>query len=121
MTEQIMKYLELSGSAITLFAVVVIVAGFALTAGRYMYRFRALSPEQNFKGFKIEFGRALTLGLEILVLGDVIETITVKLTFQSLAVLMIFVIIRTFVSWTLTLEIENRWPWQASAEDHNHA
>jgi len=59
----------------------------------------------------------LTLGLEILVLADVIETITVKPTFQSLSVLAFLVVVRTIVSWTLILETEGHWPWQSSGED----
>ena len=55
---------------------------------------------------------ALLLGLEILVVADVIETITVRPTFESLAALGILVILRTILSWTLSLEAEGRWPWQ---------
>jgi uncharacterized membrane protein len=119
--EQILRYLELAGAAISLSAVAVIVAGFALAAGRYARRFPKLKPEQNFRRFKIELGRVLTLGLEILVLADVIETITVKPTFSSLAVLAFLVVLRTLMSWTLTLEIEGHWPWQPSTEDQGHA
>lgn len=64
---------------------------------------------------------ALLLGLEIMVLADVIETITVTPTFESLALLAAIVMVRTAVSWTLTLETEGRWPWQAPTEDQNHA
>ncbi len=120
MLEQILVFLEHAGVAISLCAVAVIVAGFALAAGRYVIRFRDLGPEQDFKRFKNELGHALTLGLEILVLADVIETITVKPTFRSLAVLAILVVIRTAVSWTLALETEGRWPWQTPAEDQAH-
>jgi len=116
MAEQILGYLEQAGVAISLFAVAVIVAGFALAWGRYVHRFRKLTLEQNFKQFKIDLGHALTLGLEILVLADVIETITVEPTFQSLVVLASLVAVRTVVGWTLTLEIEGHWPWQSSAE-----
>ena len=99
----------------------VIVAGFAQAAGRYVLRFPGQKLEQNFEAFKIELGRVLLLGIEILVLADVIETITVKPTFSSLAVLAFLVVVRTLMSWTLTLEIEGHWPWQASAEDEGHA
>jgi uncharacterized membrane protein len=61
------------------------------------------------------------LGLAILVLADVIETITVTPTYKSLAALAFLVVIRTIVSWTLILETEGRWPWQAPAEDPAHA
>jgi uncharacterized membrane protein len=121
MLEQILRYLDQAGMAISLFAVVVIIAGFALASGRYALRFRVAAPAQNFSGFKIELGHALLLGLEILVLADVIETITVTPTFSSLGVLAFLVIVRTAVSWTLTLEIEGRWPWQPPIEEQGHA
>jgi uncharacterized membrane protein len=121
MAEQILRYLEQAGAVISLSAVAVIVAGFALAAGRYALRFPELQPEPNFKRFKIELGRALTLGLEILVLAVVIGTITLKPTFSSLAVLAFLVVLRTLVSWTLILEIEGHWPWQTSDEDQGHA
>ena len=56
-----------------------------------------------------------------MVLAEVIETITVTPTFESLALLAAIVMVRTAVSWTLTLETEGRWPWQAPTEDQNHA
>jgi len=121
MLEQILRYLDQAGVAISLFAVVVIIAGFALASGRYALRFREVAPKRNFSGFKIELGHALLLGLEILVLADVIETITVTPTFGSLGVLAFLVIVRTAVSWTLTLETEGRWPWQPPVEDQQHA
>jgi uncharacterized membrane protein len=107
--------------AISLFAVAVIIAGFALASGRYALRFPEATPKRNFSGFKIELGHALLLGLEILVLADVIETITVTPTFGSLGVLAFLVIVRTAVSWTLTLETEGRWPWQPPVEEQRHA
>jgi uncharacterized membrane protein len=57
------------------------------------------------------------LGLEILVVSDVVATITVTPTFASLAALGILVIIRKAVSWTLTLEVEGHWPWQSAGQD----
>ena len=123
-SEQILEYLEQAGLAISLFAVSLIVGGFILAAMRYSSRFRAESLEKNFQEFKIELGRALLLGLEILVLGDVIETITVEPTFQSLGFLGFLVIARTAVSWTLSLEIEGHWPWQSQPEpegEQSHA
>ena len=120
MSEQILAYLELAGKTITLFAVGVIVVGFVRAAGRYAARWRGTPLAGNFSQFKIELGHALTLGLEILVLGDVIETITTTPTYQSLSYLAFLVVIRTIVSWTLCLEIEGRWPWQAPAEEKEH-
>ena len=57
-------------------------------------------------------GRVLLLGLEILVAGDVISTVAVEPTFGSVGVLAVIVAVRTFLSWSITLETEGRWPWQ---------
>jgi uncharacterized membrane protein len=86
MSEQVLRYLEQAGVVISLAVVAIIVAGFALASGRYVLRWRDVTLDRNFKQFKVDLAHALTLGLEILVLADVIETITLELTFQSLAV-----------------------------------
>ena len=117
MSEQILTYLEQAGAVISLCAVLVIIVGFALAVGRYALRYSQQTLEQDFKQFQIKLGSALTLGLEILILADVIETITTRPTFQSLAALAFLVVIRTVLSWTLILETEGHWPWQSSAED----
>lgn len=119
MIEQIVNILEQAGGFISLFAVAVIIFGFVLTMGNYALRFRKIGPIKDFNRFKVQLAKILTLGLEILVLSDVIETILVPPTYQSLAGLAFLVIIRTFVSWTLGLEIEGRWPWQPETEEKN--
>ena len=120
MIEQILELLEKAGLIITVFAVLIIVAGFILAAVRYFMQFRSQSPVENFTSFKIELGKALLLGLEILVLADVIDTITVQSTYLSLAVLAFIVVLRTVVSWTLALETEGHWPWQAESEEQGN-
>jgi uncharacterized membrane protein len=58
------------------------------------------------------FGRSVLLGLEILVAADIIRTVAVALTVQNLFVLGLLVLIRTFLSWSLEVELEGVWPWQ---------
>lgn len=116
MAEQILGFLERAGGVISLFGVLVIAAGFLLAAGRYWTAIRRSGPEEAFKQFKVGLGSALMLGLEILVVADVIETITVEPSLTSLVSLGILVLLRTFVSWTLTLEVDGRWPWQPAEE-----
>jgi len=114
---EILEFLERAGRTISVVGVLVIVGGFVLAAVKYAGRLRGIGPALSFEKFKVELGRALLLGLEIMVVADVIETITVEPTLASLGVLACLVILRTIVSWTLTLEIEGRWPWQpAEAE-----
>lgn len=57
-------------------------------------------------------GRGILLGLEFLVAADIIHTVAVELTFRTVGVLAIIVLIRTFLSFTLEVELTGRWPWQ---------
>jgi len=109
---EILEFLEKAATAINLFAVAVIIVGLAASTWRYASRFSDTDRNDNFKLFQVEFGKVLILGLEILILADVIETITITPTFKSLAVLVAIIVVRTAVSWTLTLSVEGRWPWQ---------
>ena len=70
------------------------------------------STEIAYKTFRIQIVRSLILGLEVLVAGDVIRTVAISPTLTSVAVLGTIVLIRCFLSWSLTLEIDGRWPWQ---------
>ena len=54
------------------------------------------------------------LGLELLVAADIIRTVAVDPTFQSVGVLGLIVVVRTFLSWSLEVEVNGRWPWQAA-------
>ena len=121
MPEQILELLEKASHVISLFAVLLIVIGFLRATIRYVKRWRSEAAERNFVQFKIDLGHALTLVLEVLVLADVIDTIVVTPTFQSLGVLAFLVVVRTIMSWTLFLETEGRWPWQTPEEEKAHA
>lgn len=121
MIEHLLEIMEQAGHTLSLFSVTVIIGSFVFCAWRYARDYRKLDLGENFKRFKIELGSGLLLGLEILVLADVIETLTVEQSYSSLAILGSIVIIRTAVSWTLTLEVEGCWPWQSIDEEQENA
>lgn len=77
----------------------------------------AQTSAEAYKAFRIQIVRALILGLEVLVAGDVIRTVAISPTLMSVAVLGAIVLIRCFLSWSLTLEIDGRWPWQAPRKE----
>jgi uncharacterized membrane protein len=97
------------GSGIEIFGVLIIVTGIAWSTFRQL---RRQISEQDSDVYKIRIGRSLLLGLEVLVAADIVKTIAHELTFMSLGLLAGLVLVRTFLSWTLVLEIEGRWPWQ---------
>ena len=101
--------IPLVGSGIEIFGVLIIVTG--ITWSTYLH-FRRPTPEEDTEVYKIRIGRSLLLGLEVLVAADIVKTIAHELSFISLGLLAGLVLVRTFLSWTLVLEIEGRWPWQ---------
>jgi uncharacterized membrane protein len=68
-----------------------------------------------YRRYRQGVGRAILLGLEFLVAGDIIRTVAVSPTFRSAGVLALIVLIRTFLSMALELELQGRWPWQGRA------
>ncbi len=65
--------------------------------------------------FRASLGRAILIGLEFLVAADIINTVAIEPTLKSVAVLAGIVAIRTFLSFSLEVELEGRWPWQRQA------
>lgn len=113
--DRILQLIEYAALAIEVLAVVIIVAAIFASMGHYLFR-AVVEPEieQRYRELKIRLGRALLLGLEILVAADIVRTVALEATLQSVAVLGLLVLIRTFLSWALVVEIEGRWPWQPS-------
>jgi uncharacterized membrane protein len=66
-----------------------------------------------YRVFRQQVGKAILLGLEFLVAADIIRTVAVSPTFQGVGVLAVVVAVRTFLSFTLDVELEGRWPWQS--------
>ncbi|HVJ33783.1 MAG TPA: DUF1622 domain-containing protein [Terriglobia bacterium] len=102
-------WIRLVGDGIDIFGVVIIVIGIGWSTLHFCRR-HAEAPD--YQRFKIRIGKTLLLGLEMLVAADIVKTIAVEPSFLSLGVLAGLVVIRTFLSWSLVLEIEGRWPWQ---------
>ncbi|HEY1382597.1 MAG TPA: DUF1622 domain-containing protein [Dongiaceae bacterium] len=103
--------IRIIGDGVDIFGVVIIVVGIAWSTARFLGQH---TQELHFHGYKVRIGRTLLLGLEMLVAADIVKTIAVEPTFISIGVLAGLVVIRTFLSWTLVLEIEGRWPWQGT-------
>ena len=117
MSEGIASFVEGTGIFLSLCSVGAIVVGLLVVFGSYCRHFRRLSLDENFRKFKPRLARVLMVALEILVVADVIETVTVDITFESLAALGLLLIVRTWLSWTLALEAEGRWPWQSALKE----
>jgi uncharacterized membrane protein len=78
-------------------------------------RERAFAPA--YKAYRRNLGRGILLGLEFLVIADIIGTVAIEPTFRNLGVLGLIVLIRTFLSFSLEVEIEGRLPWKGAERD----
>jgi uncharacterized membrane protein len=72
--------------------------------------------EEIFQMARQHLGRGILLGLEFLVAADIIHTVAVELTFKTIGVLVLIVLIRTFLSFSLEVELTGRWPWENKAK-----
>ncbi len=113
MSELIQPFAEYAAAIIEVLGIGVIVAVAVLAlplAGWEALRSRR--GEDAYRNLRQRLGRGILLGLELLVAADIIHTVAVELTFETVGVLAIIVAIRTFLSFTLELELTGRWPWQ---------
>ncbi|MDQ4099950.1 MAG: DUF1622 domain-containing protein [Chloroflexota bacterium] len=110
------ELIERAGQVIEGAGVAVIVLGAVIATIRFLSGGRQRSGSDAYQAYRHSVGRAILLGLEFLVAGDIIRTVAVDPTFRSVGVLAGIVLIRTFLSLTLELEIEGRWPWQRASE-----
>ena len=112
----LMGWIEWIGKGVDVAGVAAIILGILYATLQFL---RNQSGEADrakavYHHYRQSIGRALLLGLELLVAADIIRTVAIEPTFQNLGVLALLVVIRTFLSWTLEMEISGRWPWQRS-------
>ena len=113
-TEGVLRLVEYAAMGVELLAVAIIVAVIFVGTIVYVTKIAARQADRStYTDYRHRVGRALLLGLEILVAADIIRTVVLQPTVSNVLVLGLLVLIRTFLSWSLVLEIEDRWPWQA--------
>ena len=112
--ESILYWIEWASLIIEVVAIIIIVLAIINALSRYVFRvFLCPTEGDHYQRLKVSLGKALLLGLEILVAADIIRTVALEATLTSVMVLGLLVLIRTFLSWALVVEMEERWPWQA--------
>jgi uncharacterized membrane protein len=106
------RFVETAANATEIAGVVLIVGGLLLASVRYAMR---PASGTRYERYRHDLGRAILLGLEVLVAADIVRTVAFTPTLDSVVVLGLIVAIRTFLSWSLALELDGRWPWQRAA------
>ena len=116
--EPILEWIEYAALAIEILAVTIIVVAIVYATLHYLYRgLKRHDAAGTYRQYKVRLGRALMLGLEILIAADIVRTVALEATLESIGFLGLLVLIRTFLSWSLSVEIEGHWPWQANREE----
>ena len=111
----IQEWTALAGQGVEVLAVVLMVSLIAIETARWLRR-PGQGLEAAYPRYRATLGKSLLIGLELLVAADIIRTIAVELTFVNIAQLGALVVVRTFLSWALTVEVDGRWPWQVEQE-----
>ena len=114
MEEQVMIAIHWITRAVEVIGIGIIVVGALAALVAFLGRRRNEAKSAAIGEFRSDLGRSILLGLEFLVAADIINTVAIEPTLESLAVLAGIVLIRTFLSFSLEVEIEGRWPWQRS-------
>ena len=110
-------WIEAAAVILEVLAVAIIMFGIAMATIRYFY-YRVKDPASHlYREYRSSIGNSLLLGLEILIAADIIKTVALEATWESVGILGLLVLIRTFLSWSLFVDIEERWPWQKKELD----
>ena len=113
MASNMREWVELSSQGIQALAVVIIAVSIIFGSVRYLVQLLRKIPGP-YRAYKELLGRSLLLALELLVAADVIRTVLLDLTAKGMEILGALVVVRTFLSWSLVVELEGHWPWQAA-------
>ena len=115
MIHDLLKIAGSVGEVVELIGVLVIVSGFAIAFFRVTF-FEKRDGDDRFGMFRTGVKKNMLLGLDFLVAGDIIRTVTVDPSLTGVVSLGLLVIIRTMLVFTIHLEIEGHWPWQKKAD-----
>jgi len=114
---QFTDIISIAGYTIEAFGVLVVIIGSCISLITFVRTFHKLPEGAAYKTFRRQLRRSIILGLEFLIAGDIIRTVIVSDTLAHIAALGLIILIRSFLSITLHLEVEGRWPWQAEKKE----
>ena len=110
-SELLRPVMEGAAFGVEALAVTVIVISVVYGTVRFLMRV-GRSGDEAYRAYKEHLTKALLLGLEFLVAADIVRTVAIETTLDYVAILGALVVVRTFLSWSLVVEMDGRWPWQ---------
>lgn len=116
MPEAYTSFAHWTAQALELAGIGVIVIGIVVSTVVFFNEARSRPFTETYQGYRRRIGRAILLGLEFLVAGDIVRTVAVEPTYENVGILGLIVVIRTFLSFALEVEIYGRLPWQGEGQ-----
>ena len=104
--------ITIAGYTIEAFGVLVVIIGSCISTSVFVRTYRKINDGLAYRRYRQDLGRSIILGLEFLIAGDIIRTVVVADSLENVGILALIILIRSFLSVTLHLEVEGRWPWQ---------
>ncbi|TRO66913.1 DUF1622 domain-containing protein [Christiangramia sabulilitoris] len=114
--ENLELYIEYTARIIEVGGILTILVGTLMALGKFIFSLQK-GGQRSYRLLRQELGKAILLGLEILVAADIIATVVTEPTMDKVLTLGVIVLIRTFLSLSIELEIEGRFPWQRKEKD----
>ena len=108
---EVREWIEFAALGIEVLATVVMVSFIAIGTFHWLHH-SVKQIESAYPRYRVVLGKSILVGLELLVAADIIRTVALDVTPKNLAMLGGLVLVRTFLGWTLTVEVEGHWPWQ---------
>ncbi len=112
---------DVVGTGFQVAGIAVLVIGALLAFVLYLKAARRRETPTAYSDLRRDLGKAILVGLELLVAADIISSVAINPTFATVGVLGLIVLIRTFLSWSLEVEVNGRWPWQSSRSPNEDA
>ena len=114
MTDDILLGLNTLVHIVEIVGASILVLGFIIATVRCAIASVRIGGKQAINRYRQGLARVILAGLELLVVATIIKTVTFEPTVENLKLLILMIIIRTIIGWTIALEMNNRWPWQRS-------
>lgn len=108
------EFARIVANALEIVALVIILVGALFATVRALLELSGADANRTYSRFRGRFGRAIILSLEFLVAADIIGTVAIEPSFTNIGVLAAIIAVRTFLSFSIEVETEGRWPWQAT-------
>jgi len=120
---EIRDLMELASLGVEILAVVIMVFFIIVGTVRWVVQSTKKLGDASVKNVRVAYeayrlvlGKAMLIGLELLVAADIIRTVALDLTLLNIKLLGALVVVRTFLGWSIVVELEGRWPWQEKKE-----